>query len=1010
MQRSPQPYAKQALKSVVSSVLGVFGRLHRILQAPSRSPETHHGSAPASAVIAGLFSGSLLVLVASAVIWLIGDVTPSFQWDQIVPPELVTAGCVIALLLFFHGEPSQLPWILLATGVASLVPAAVGQALLMLGQQPVLAPIELGIIAAVLCALIVSPGNWAIRIAHARAASIEATHDGILVVDQAGHLVDANPIARATLNLPPPVLWPESPPMAPKAIRHVLEDPKQRRQRMKSASGRVFEAWTSPLESSGPLKGLRGVLIRDVTSRHRNERRLVHLAHNDSLTGLANRRQFLDNLVQALEAAEIEESSVAIYYIDLDHFKGINDSFGHATGDAFLQTLAERFSSHIRKEEFLALCDESCGEICFARLAGDEFALIAPGIKGLEATNELGEKILALLNKPVKLASQTLTSSGSVGISVYPEDGSDAETLIRHADTALYVAKHRGRKRVARFERAFEEKSDRERLIKEGLANAIDLGELRVHYQPKIDLASGTVAGFEALLRWTSAELGVVTPAEFIPIAEGQGLICELGAWCLDQTCQQLRKWQDSGLVTVPISVNVSSIQFAEMDLQRVVCDALKKFNIDPQLLELELTESLLFEEGETTEVSLRDLRSIGLRVALDDFGTGYSAITCLNRFPLDVLKMDRSLLRDIATSGSAEGIASAVVAMAHSLGLTVVAEGIDLESQLEPLRRMKCDQVQGFIYAQALPADEAYRYLAREGERPPIARPNLGPLEVQSIGEDSRGESLDDDMLPIPKSLADDSSTGPSLEAAISRAEVSSRVLIVDDQNGSLGPVALRLGRLGVDMHHATALDEAHLFINQEKELIRLLAISPDCDLEEAGKVLEHMAREIGARPPLVVLGVEPDAKRKAEIRKAGADWVLWAPFDDEELRFLVKCAMALPAEVSERKNVRFPINLMASLRMGTRREVAVISSLSERGAFIEMKELPGVGAQLRVEFDLGNERFRGFARVVYQQREDSERVYRVPGVGVVFFGCDRDAERLLREVVKECRARYML
>jgi diguanylate cyclase (GGDEF)-like protein len=842
-----------------------------------------------------------------------------------------------------------------------------------------------------------------------RNASVCAAGDGILVIDDRGQVLDANAAARMLLRLPATPSRRGTPPLAPKAIQGLLEDASQRRARLKSPSGQFFEAWTTDAEPRGPLKGVRGVLIRDITTRHTDERKLVHLAHYDSLTGLANRRLFLELLGQAVETAKLEGERVALFYIDLDNFKTINDSLGHGAGDALLQTVGERFRAHLRPEDLAQFGLPTDVRVGIARLAGDEFAIIAPKVRDAKTMAELASWILELIAKPMILADRTLTSSGSAGIALYPDDGQDVETLIRHADAALYVAKSRGRRRYARFESSFEAKADRARLIEDGLRGAIEREELSVHYQPKVDLASGTVAGFEALLRWSNPALGDIGPAEFIPVAESRGLISTLGSWCLDETCRQLRSWHDAGLALVPISVNVSSVQFTETDLQKVVSEALKKHRIDPQLLELELTESLLLDEGETTELCLRDLRAIGIRIALDDFGTGYSALTYLNRFNLDVLKIDRALLRDIDSNSSAAGIASAVVSMAHSLGLTVVAEGIDIEAQLEPLRMMKCDQIQGFLYAPALPADDARRFLPRVGGNPPIARPNAAPPARAETTRGTETSNSADESLPVLKEAdARPASAEFEVDDAMPAASESLRVLLVDDGTGGLGPLALRLGRLGIDLHYASAPDEAHLFIAQEKDAIRLLAVSPDFDLAELDKIRDSLARTIGSRPPFVVLGEEPGEERQATIRDAGATHVLWAPFNDAELRYLVKCAVALPREASQRLQPRLPVDLVANLRTGDRREVAVISSLSTRGAFIEMSAPLAVGSQFQVEFDLSAARFRGFARVVHQQAEDPEQPSWVSGIGVVFFGLDREMTRILLEAVQEREARY--
>jgi CheY-like chemotaxis protein len=427
-------------------------------------------------------------------------------------------------------------------------------------------------------------------------------------------------------------------------------------------------------------------------------------------------------------------------------------------------------------------------------------------------------------------------------------------------------------------------------------------------------------------------------------------------------------------------------------------------------MLELELTESLLLEEGESTELCLRDLRAIGIRIALDDFGTGYSALTYLNRFNLDVLKIDRALLLDIANNSSAAGIVSAVVSMAHSLGLTVVAEGIDMEAQLAPLRAMKCDQIQGFLYAPALPADDARRFLARVGEPPPVARPNADPPGKRPPIPTAEGEESVDASFPVPKG-APKMAVVPEIEidTEATIAEEPIRVLLVDDGTGALGPVALRLGRLGVDIHYASEPDEAHLFIAQEQSTIRLLACSPNVGIAEAAKILKSLTEEIGSRPPFIVLGEKPESEVRAQLREVGVNWVLWAPFNDAELRYLVKSAMTLPSQLSKRLHPRLPVDLVANIRAGDRREVAVISSLSPRGAFIEMSDPLPEGSQIQLEFGVSGGRYRGFARVVHRQLENPEDPTAVSGVGVVFYGTDRETTRMLLEAVQEGEARYL-
>jgi diguanylate cyclase (GGDEF)-like protein len=962
----------------------------------------------ARALAVGVVVAGIVVLSSWAAASLLGQPSDPETWRSLTRTEGLSAICILALMLRYQGVERSWDVLLAGTATACVLSVAGVQLLQVMGWGSALSPIGLALVAAVSSNLLDLPGRRATIVARARNAAYRAAGDGILVVDAAGRLLDANQAACSVLKLSDES-GTESKQMAPKSIQGLLSDGLARRVRLKSASGRFLQAWTTPGEGRGALRGIRAVLVRDITTRHVNEQKLVRLAHYDSLTGLANRRLFLEHLAQALVDAKLSDDQVALLYIDLDHFKSINDSLGHSAGDALLQTLADRFRNHLRSQDLADLDLPADTRVTVSRLAGDEFAIVAEGISEPRHAAELCRCVLEVIGRPMNLADRTLRSTGSVGFAIFPEDGEDVETLIRHADAALYVAKARGRRRFARFEASFEAKSDRARLVEEGLQVAIERKELRVHYQPKVDLASGTVVGFEALLRWTSPNLGDVGPGEFIPVAESRGLICELGSWCLEETCRQLSSWQQAGLQIVPISVNVSSAQFSETDLQRVVSDALKRHEVDPHLLELELTESLLLDEGDATELCLRDLRAIGIRIALDDFGTGYSALTYLNRFNLDVLKMDRTLMIDIDSNSSSAGIASAVVSMAHSLGLTVVAEGIDMETQLEPLRAMKCDQIQGFLYAPALPADDARRFMARVGEASPIARPNASPPGMRRPVESGVDSDDGDDALPVLKQVTKSPPVPEvEIEAEPTVDEETVRVLIVDDGTGALGPLALRLGRLGIDIHYASHPDEALLFIAQEKESIRTVVTSPDTDLDQIGGVIATLTRALGAKPPLLVLGEKPSVERRVALRAGGASWVLWAPFNDAELRYLVRTATALPSQLAQRMQPRLPVDMVANIRAGDRREVAVLSSLSPSGAFIEMSDPLPVDSQLQLEFDVSGGRFRGFARVVYQQQEDPDEPSAVSGVGVVFFGTDKEMSRLLLHTVQEGESRY--
>lgn len=948
----------------------------------------------------GLLAAGAVSALRAALGLAMGDAVAAPPWDLLLRGEVV-AGLGGLLLLGFSESEAGRGRLLAVAAVGAALGAALSAPLETLGLRLEPGPLAAAAAAALLAPVLLSAGSRVSLVRRIREAASDLAGDQLLVLDAAGRLLHATDPARRALGLQPAGGTRAD---LPQALRQLVRDEQARRARLRTQAGRVLEAFATGARSDRRTRA-RGILLRDVTGRYEDERRLVRLAHYDSLTGLANRRLFLETLAKVLEDAARASSRVGLFYIDLDDFKTINDSFGHGAGDRLLEALAERFRTHLRPQEVVRF-GISGPPLSVARLSGDEFAVIAPRLPDALGAVDLASWILELIARPIELADRVLNASASVGIAISPEDGRDLDTLIRHADTALYAAKSKGRRRYARYEASFDEKADRARRLEDGLRTAIERDELRLFYQPKIAARSGRVNGFEALMRWHNAELGDVGPAEFIPVAEDRGLITTLGTWALHRACRQLREWRESGFEPVPVAVNVSSHQFNEVDLQSVVSEALKEHDVDPHLLELELTESLLLGEGDHVELVLRDLRSIGVRIALDDFGTGYSALTYLNRFNLDVLKMDRGLLRDIDTNPAALGIVSAVVSMAHSLGLTVVAEGVDCEEQVPILRDMLCDEIQGFLYSPALPPEEAVRFLARAGEPAPVC-----PGQVESPGTRAREAAtleIEQDDAPVlrePTPIA----VEPQARAASHAKPNRGRVLVVDDGEGTLGPTALRLNRLGVDIHYASAVDEAHLFVNQEGEEIRAVVAPPGIELAGLGSVVKHLSDRCGERRRVIVIGERPGDEVRSAIRAAEVDWVLWAPFKDVELRCLTKGAMALSSELADRREPRVPVDLVASLSAGNRREMVVVSSLSPRGAFLETSDLLPVGSSLRLEMDMPTDRFRGFARVVHVQYEDPEHPQEPSGMGVAFFGSDRQTERILRKAVKELEARYL-
>ncbi len=422
---------------------------------------------------------------------------------------------------------------------------------------------------------------------------------------------------------------------------------------------------------------------------------LEHAATHDALTGLPNRVLLADRLAQATAQSERYSRGFAVLVVDLDRFKSINDSLGHIAGDDMLKEVAKRLSQLLRKADTLA------------RLGGDEFVLVLNEISGPRDAESVASKVLASMADPVELSGLEVQISASIGISVFPEDGVDAETLLQHADAAMYHAKKNGRNSFQFFAPVMNVFA-RERLeLESGLRRALVQKEFELHYQPKVDVDSGRIDSAEALIRWHHPKRGLTAPSGFIPIAEETGLIVPIGEWVLYEACRQARAWQTNGMRPLRIAVNLSATQFKQKSLVTTVREALAAAGLDPGYLELELTESAVMQDPESSIQVLRQLSGLGVRISVDDFGTGYSSLSYLRRLPLDKLKIDRSFIREVAASRDDAEIVRAIVSLAHSLHLKVIAEGVETEEQLTFLRGLGCDQYQGFHCSPPVPADE---------------------------------------------------------------------------------------------------------------------------------------------------------------------------------------------------------------------------------------------------------------------------------------------------------------
>jgi len=434
-------------------------------------------------------------------------------------------------------------------------------------------------------------------------------------------------------------------------------------------------------------------LQKEIAERRETEKRLDHLAHHDPLTGLPNRIMFAELLRHRIGFAERHEHQLAVLFIDLDRFKEVNDTLGHAIGDELLVAVTRRLQSHLRGADTLA------------RLGGDEFICLIESVKHASEVKHVADKLIDLLSQPFEIFEHELFVAASIGICLYPADGGDVDTLVRNADTAMYQAKAHGRGRSHFYAPEMTLYAQERTHLEALLRRAIEAGELSVHYQVKVDHA-GQPSGAEALLRWNSAELGSVSPVKFIPLAEETGYIVALGEWVLRQACLQMVTWRANGLMMPKVSVNVSVKQIAHGDIVTMVRRVLLETGLEPPALELEITESVIMNADDALSI-LESLHGLGVKLAIDDFGTGYSSLAYLKRLPIDTLKIDRSFILGIGENSGDEAIIRTILALARSLGLDTVAEGVDADHQVSFLRHQGCEQIQGYLYGKPQPAVE---------------------------------------------------------------------------------------------------------------------------------------------------------------------------------------------------------------------------------------------------------------------------------------------------------------
>ncbi len=474
---------------------------------------------------------------------------------------------------------------------------------------------------------------------------------------------------------------------------------------LRRKSGEIFPA----LSSISAVSDERGVttnyvtVFNDISSFKEYEAKLEFIARHDSLTGLPNRAFFQERFRLALAKARRHNVAVVLLFIDLDQFKTINDSLGHQVGDELLQAVATRLQTCVRETDLVA------------RLGGDEFTIMVDDLNNAQHAGKIAEKLLGALAIPIQVREHNLVIAASIGISCYPQDGPDAETLLKNADAAMYAAKQAGRSTFRFFEPQMNEQVMKRVQMEALMRRALERGEFLLHYQPKVDIATGAIHGVEALLRWAHPDRGLVSPAEFIPILEETGLIVPVGEWVTREACRQIKAWQQSGLKVPPVAVNLSARQFQQKDLERSVSDILRETGVAPELLQFEITESMLMNDPEAAERTLRALKAAGVKLSIDDFGTGYSSLAYLRRFPLDMLKIDRTFIKDMVGNPDGAAITVAIINLAHSLGLKVVAEGVETEAQVNLLALHSCDELQGYYFSKPVAAAALAEMLREE-------------------------------------------------------------------------------------------------------------------------------------------------------------------------------------------------------------------------------------------------------------------------------------------------------
>ena len=754
-------------------------------------------------------------------------------------------------------------------------------------------------------------------------AQSETTIDGILVVDESDNIVLANNQFGLNFGIPDELLTGRDDRIVRQHVANKVENPdafierikyltshrdEKSRDELRLKNGKVFDRYSAPLVDAQSRYRGRIWYFRDITDHMLAEERAQFLAYYDALTGLPNRALLQDRLAKALAAARRQGHKVAVLFLDIDRFKDINDSLGHSVGDLLLQKIAERLKTWGREQDTVA------------RLSGDEFVITLTHIKDVPDAAVATERLMDALTAEFIVEGQSLSIGCSVGISLFPEHGPDCETLIKNADAAMYSAKSNGRNNF----RFFNEDTNAEVVDRLTLENSLRLAlskkQLFLMYQPQMDIVTGRIIGLEALLRWQHPTLGLVPPDKFIRIAENIGMIVPIGEWVLRTACSQAREWQREGFLAARVAVNVSAVQFRQEGFCELIRSVLQETGLPPQCLELELTESLLLANAELMLLVFQKLEAMGLTLAIDDFGSGYSSFSYLKQFRVNKLKIDRSFIQDVAVNTDDGAITAAIISMAKSLRLKVIAEGVENEAQMSFLRAHQCDEIQGYYFSK--------------------------PLTVDKVADKLRGDSHKPQAEHIQ--VGDNRDNKPH-EVRISLMSIGLALLVSADPV-TIQQFSLALQELSISPDTCKDAASAGLLLKRRK----FDAVIVDLQLrEQSGLILDEVHRSASNRTAVSFGISNSDAETTAAFRKK-AQFVFERPLSPQSIRKILNPAYGLILR-ERRRYFRCPISLPVIIRREGEQEVRCNSVNISGGGMALSTQVPmAPGELVRVQFTL--------------------------------------------------------